>query len=125
MAPWLCAEFAPWASGTSHNPLAHAPERLHEEITADYTDMIYAATRQEIEARRKAFIRNRGCLAGRPEIREYSRQIGSHGESRFMRQGSGYFPYPASSFMVNQTRWIYYGGGIAALGLLLIIFTRR
>ncbi len=41
-----------------------------------------------------------------------------------MGQGSGYFPYPASSFMVNQTRWIY-GGGIAALGLLLIVFTRR
>ena len=39
------------------NLLAHAPERLHEEITADYTGMIYAATREEIEARRKAFIR--------------------------------------------------------------------
>ena len=26
------------------NLLAHAPERLHEEISADYTDMIYAAT---------------------------------------------------------------------------------
>ena len=26
------------------NLLAHAPERLHEEITADYNDMIYAAT---------------------------------------------------------------------------------
>jgi putative transposase len=39
------------------NLLAHAPERLHEEITADYTDMIYAATRKEVEARRKAFIR--------------------------------------------------------------------
>src|SRR3977135_940515 len=39
------------------NLLAHAPERLHEEIAADYSDMIYAATRQEIEARRKAFIR--------------------------------------------------------------------
>jgi putative transposase len=39
------------------NLLAHAPERLHEEITADYNDMIYAATRDEIEARRKAFIR--------------------------------------------------------------------
>jgi putative transposase len=37
------------------NLLAHAPERLHEEITADYNDMIYAATREEIEARRKAF----------------------------------------------------------------------
>jgi len=39
------------------NLLAHAPERLHDEITADYTDMIYAATREEIAARRKAFIR--------------------------------------------------------------------
>jgi putative transposase len=39
------------------NLLAHAPERLHEEITADYTDMIYAATRKEVETRRKAFIR--------------------------------------------------------------------
>jgi transposase-like protein len=39
------------------NLLAHAPERLHEEITADYNDMIYAATREEVEARRKAFIR--------------------------------------------------------------------
>ena len=39
------------------NLLAHAPERLHEEIGADYTDMIYAANPEEIEARRKAFIR--------------------------------------------------------------------
>src|SRR5450759_2298208 len=35
------------------NLFAHAPERLHDEITADYNDMIYAATREEIEARRK------------------------------------------------------------------------
>jgi transposase-like protein len=39
------------------NLLAHAPERLHDEITADYNDMIYAATREEIATRRKAFIR--------------------------------------------------------------------
>jgi transposase-like protein len=39
------------------NLLAHAPERLHEEISADYTDMVYAATPAEIEARRKAFLR--------------------------------------------------------------------
>jgi transposase-like protein len=39
------------------NLLAHAPERLHEEINADYTDMIYAATPEEIEKRRQAFIR--------------------------------------------------------------------
>ena len=39
------------------NLLAHAPERLHEEITADYNDMVYAATPEEIAARRKAFLR--------------------------------------------------------------------
>jgi transposase-like protein len=39
------------------NLLAHAPERLHDEITADYNDMIYAATREEVAARRKAFLR--------------------------------------------------------------------
>ena len=39
------------------NLLAHAPERLHEKISADYTDMIYAATAAEIEERRKAFLR--------------------------------------------------------------------
>jgi hypothetical protein len=26
------------------NPFAHAPERLHDEITANYNDMTYAAT---------------------------------------------------------------------------------
>jgi transposase-like protein len=39
------------------NLLAHAPERLHEEISAAYTDMIYANTKQEIETKRKVFIR--------------------------------------------------------------------
>src|SRR5919199_844231 len=39
------------------NLLAHAPERLHEEISADYTDMIYAETTKEIETRRRAFLR--------------------------------------------------------------------
>src|ERR1700724_2806851 len=39
------------------NLFAHAPERLHDEITADYNDMIYATTPEEIEVRRKAFIR--------------------------------------------------------------------
>jgi len=43
----------------------------------------------------------------------------------FMGQGSGYFPYPASSFMVSESRWIYYGGAIAAAGLVLILIARR
>ena len=43
----------------------------------------------------------------------------------FMGQGSGYFPYPAESFMISQTRWVFYGGAIAVAGFLLIIFARR
>jgi transposase-like protein len=39
------------------NLIAHAPERLHEEVSADYNDMIYAATPKEIEVKRKAFLR--------------------------------------------------------------------
>jgi len=43
----------------------------------------------------------------------------------FMGQGSGYFPYPASSFMISQSRWIYYGAAIAVVGLAVIIFAHR
>ena len=39
------------------NLLAHAPERLHDELTADYHDMIYAESAPEIEKRRKSFLR--------------------------------------------------------------------
>src|SRR5436853_3884074 len=37
--------------------LAHAPQRLHKEVSADYSDMIYAASAAEIEQRRRAFSR--------------------------------------------------------------------
>jgi hypothetical protein len=43
----------------------------------------------------------------------------------FMGQGSGYFPYPAESFMISQTRWVYYGAAIAVAGLLLVGVARR
>jgi len=39
------------------NLLAHAPDALHEEISSDYTDMIYAETAKEVQARRRAFLR--------------------------------------------------------------------
>jgi putative transposase len=39
------------------NLLAHAPDRLHEEVSADYNDMMYAGTPNEIETKRKAFLR--------------------------------------------------------------------
>ena len=39
----------------------------------------------------------------------------------FMGQGSGYIQWPAESFMIGQTEWVYYGGGIAVLGFLLVV----
>src|ERR1700692_1413889 len=39
------------------NLLAHAPQRLHDEVSADYNDMIYATSPAEIEERRGAFLR--------------------------------------------------------------------
>ena len=39
------------------NLLAHAPEKLRDEVTADYRDMIYAETAADIMARRKTFLR--------------------------------------------------------------------
>jgi hypothetical protein len=40
-------------------------------------------------------------------------------------QGSGYFPYPANSFMINETPWIYYGTALAVAGVLLVAYSRR
>ena len=39
------------------NLLGHAPKHMHDELTEDYRDMIYAGTTAEIETRRKAFLR--------------------------------------------------------------------
>ena len=43
----------------------------------------------------------------------------------FMAQGAGYIRWPAESFMVSQSRWIYYGGAIALVGLLIVLIARR
>ncbi|SCX25242.1 hypothetical protein DSM25558_3740 [Agrobacterium sp. DSM 25558] len=40
-------------------------------------------------------------------------------------QGSGYFPYPASSFMINQSPWMLRGAVVAIVGLALIFAARR
>ena len=37
------------------NLLGHAPKHMHDELTEDYRDMIYAGTAAEIETRRKVF----------------------------------------------------------------------
>jgi hypothetical protein len=36
-------------------------------------------------------------------------------------QGTGYFPYPSSSFMINDMAWAYYGIALAVLGLVAVV----
>jgi hypothetical protein len=40
-------------------------------------------------------------------------------------QGAGYFPYPSGSFMIDNTRWIYYGLATAFAGIVLVVIARR
>lgn len=40
-------------------------------------------------------------------------------------QGTGYFPYPQSSFMISQIQWAYYGAGLGVVGLIMILMSRR
>ena len=42
-----------------------------------------------------------------------------------MAQGSGLFPYPAQSFMINQAPWIAYGAVLALAGLVAVAVSRR
>lgn len=43
----------------------------------------------------------------------------------WMAQGSGIFPYPASSFMIDQSPWILYGAILALAGMALVWWARR
>jgi membrane protein implicated in regulation of membrane protease activity len=40
-------------------------------------------------------------------------------------QGTGYFPYPATSFMVAQTPWTYRGLALAIAGIISIVAGHR
>ena len=40
-------------------------------------------------------------------------------------QGADLIRWPAESFMVNARQWIYYGGGTAVIGLVLILLASR
>ncbi len=42
----------------------------------------------------------------------------------FLGQGTGVFPYPRSSFMIDQTPWAYRGVGLATLGAAVMILSR-
>jgi hypothetical protein len=40
-------------------------------------------------------------------------------------QGTGYFPYPARSFMISQMPWAYRGAMVFVIGATLVWFGRR
>jgi len=40
-------------------------------------------------------------------------------------QGTGYFPYPSSSFMINEMPWAYRGIALAVLGLVAVAVSRK
>jgi hypothetical protein len=39
-------------------------------------------------------------------------------------QGTGYFPYPAASFMINEISWAYGGAVLAVAGLIAAALSR-
>lgn len=43
----------------------------------------------------------------------------------WMGQGTGLFPYPASSPMINQSPWIWRGALLAIIGLVVFWVSRR
>lgn len=43
----------------------------------------------------------------------------------FVGQGLGFIRWPASSFMIREVKWAYYGTAIAVVGLALMIVSRR
>lgn len=40
-------------------------------------------------------------------------------------QGSGYFPYPEQSFMIDNSPWVTYGAILAVAGLIAMWLSRR
>jgi hypothetical protein len=39
-------------------------------------------------------------------------------------QGTGYFPYPATSFMINEMPWAYWGALLVVGGLAAVVVSR-
>jgi len=40
-------------------------------------------------------------------------------------QGTGYFPFPATSTMISQTPWTYRGIALSIAGVVAIVISRR
>ncbi len=43
----------------------------------------------------------------------------------FTAQGTGLFPYPPASFMIDQRPWVWRGLALAAAGAAVILVARR
>ncbi len=64
-----------------------------------------------------------------PEVRHEGRAVrcryfADAGGAVWAAQGSGYFPYPRSSFMIDESKWIYIGLATALAGVALIVTSR-
>ena len=42
----------------------------------------------------------------------------------FMAQGGGILPWPAGSFMVGSVHWVFYGGILLVVGIVLFMVSR-
>jgi uncharacterized membrane protein len=40
-------------------------------------------------------------------------------------QGLGYVKWPATSFMISQIKWTYYGCGLVVFGIITILLAKR
>jgi hypothetical protein len=40
-------------------------------------------------------------------------------------QGAGILPYPATSFMIDNSRWIWIGLATAVVGVIIVILAQR
>ncbi len=40
-------------------------------------------------------------------------------------QGTGYFPYPRESFMIDEMPWAYRGAALAFIGVVILWISRR
>ena len=43
----------------------------------------------------------------------------------FVGQGLDFIQWPSRSFMIGDMNWTYYGGGIAIVGVFLVLLGRR
>jgi transposase-like protein len=73
--------------------VAHAPDRLHEEISADCIYMIYAKASRKIEARRKACIQEMAA-----QIPSHRRSLDEAGDRLLT-----FTPFPRSQWKAPRT----------------------